>query len=238
LRRPVAADILALTKQSNQMIKPNRQPNPASDRDGPTEQRILDAAHDVFLRRGTAGARMQEIADEAGVNKALLHYYFRNKGRLAEAVFARVARVLIPAVFEVLASDTMLEQKVERVVQLELDYLSRSPHLPAYLLSELHHHPERPRQLMLALTGRAPEDVRPGIFGALRAQIAERVRAGTMRPIEPEQFVVNLLSLCVFPFAAKPMVMVMLGLDQAGFDRFIDRRRQELVPFFLGALRP
>ncbi len=220
------------------MIKPNSQATATPARDGHTEQRILDAAHAVFLRRGTAGARMQEIADEAGVNKALLHYYFRNKDRLAEAVFARVARVLMPAVFAMLASDATLEQKVERVVQLELDYLSRSPHLPAYLLSELHHHPERPRQLLFAMTGKAPEDVRPGIFTALRAQIAERVRAGAMRPIEPEQFVINLLSLCVFPFAARPMVMVMLGLDQAGFDRFIDHRRQELVPFFLGALRP
>jgi len=60
------------------MIKPSSQA-----RDGDTEQRILDAAHTVFLRRGTAGARMQEIAKEAAVNSALLHYYFRSKERLA-----------------------------------------------------------------------------------------------------------------------------------------------------------
>jgi hypothetical protein len=59
-----------------------------------------------------------------------------------------------------------------------------------------------------------------------------------MRPIKPEQFVVNLLALCVFPFAARPMVMLLLDLDEQGFQQFIERRRTELVSFFLGALRP
>jgi hypothetical protein len=59
-----------------------------------------------------------------------------------------------------------------------------------------------------------------------------------MHPIAPDQFIVNLLSMCVFPFAARPMLMALLGFDQAGFDRFIDRRRRELAPFFLRALRP
>src|SRR4029077_10489968 len=88
-----------------------------------TEQRILDAAHRVFLRRGSAGARTQEIADEAGVNKALLHYYFRSKERLASAVFARAASRLLPPVIATLASDEELETKIERVIEIELDVL-------------------------------------------------------------------------------------------------------------------
>src|SRR6185436_16021584 len=88
--------------------------------DGTTEQRILDAAHAVFIRRGTAGARMQEIAEEAGVNKALLHYYFRSKERLAEAVFRRVALQLFPPLIGVLSSpDLSIEEKVARVIELE-----------------------------------------------------------------------------------------------------------------------
>src|ERR1700704_1909452 len=100
-----------------------RRPSSAPAPDGQTEQRILGAAHTVFLRRGTAGARMQDIATEAGVNQALLHYYFRSKARLSEAVFRRAARQLFPTVFEVMASDAELEDKVTRVVQLELDHL-------------------------------------------------------------------------------------------------------------------
>src|SRR5436190_19456524 len=92
------------------------------------EQRILDAAHAVFVRSGTAGARTQEIAKEAGVNPALLHYYFRSKERLAETVFKRAAGRLLPAVIRILASDAELEDKVRQVVQVELDYLSKAPY--------------------------------------------------------------------------------------------------------------
>src|SRR5438045_3749059 len=109
-------------------------------RDGDTEQRILDAAHTIFLRSGTAGARMQDIAAEAGVNQALLHYYFRSKERLSEAAFRRAAGQLLPRVIAVMASDVEIEEKVARVVELELDHLSRAPYLPGYIISELTHH--------------------------------------------------------------------------------------------------
>src|SRR4051812_12563752 len=93
-----------------------RQQSIQSDHDGTTEQRILDAAHAIFVRAGTAGARMQDIAAEAGVNQALLHYYFRSKAQLSEAVFRRAARQLFPVVIEVIVSDLSLEEKVKRVV--------------------------------------------------------------------------------------------------------------------------
>ena len=128
-------------------------PAAASSRDRDTEQRILDAAHRVFLRRGSAGARTQEIADEAGVNKALLHYYFRSKDRLAEAVFRRAATALFPAVLTILGSDGALEDKVQRVIHHELDVLLAHPYLPGYILAEVTHHPQRVNQLLPAMTG-------------------------------------------------------------------------------------
>lgn len=207
-------------------------------RDRDTEQRILDAAHAVFLRRGTAGARTQEIAKEAGVNSALLHYYFRSKERLADAVFQRAAGELLPTVIRILGSDAELETKVEQVVDVELRQLLKTPYLPGYILSELAHHPERVRQLFSTVTGMTPSEIGARVFKVLGAQINARVRAGRMHPIAPEQLAVNLLALCVFPFAARPMVMALLGLDQAGFTQFIERRRKELAPFFLRALRP
>src|SRR5215813_12540736 len=86
-------------------------PRPPHRRDGDTEQRILDAAHAVFVRRGTAGARMQEIAAEAGVNQALLHYYFRSKEQLARGAFERAGSQLMPAIIRTLASDAPLDAK-------------------------------------------------------------------------------------------------------------------------------
>jgi AcrR family transcriptional regulator len=216
-------------------MKPGSQ-SPALDR--ATEDRILDAADAVFRRRGTAGARMQDIADEAGVNKALLHYYFRSKERLASAVFHRGAQQLFPALFQLLASDLDLDTKVHRVVELELDRLQAAPFLPAYILSELHHHPERGAELISTVAGARPEQIADRLFGTLRRQIKERVDAGTMRPISAEDFVVNLLSLCIFPFAARPLLMAIRGLDEAGFGRTMAKRKRDLPEFFLSALRP
>ena len=210
----------------------------AAGRDGDTEQRILDAAHEVFVRRGSAGARMQEIAAEAGVNQALLHYYFRSKDRLAKAAFERAASQLMPAVIQVLGSDGDLEHKVARVIDLEIDHLSRAPYLPGYIISEITHHPERVRELIAAMTGLSPEIIRPRVVATLGGQLDARIKSGTMRPIAPDQFIVNLMSLCIFPFAARPMISALLGLDEAGFARFIARRRDDLTSFFLRALRP
>ena len=226
------------------MVKPSgKRPAAASAAslppcDGATEQRILDAAHAVFVRTGTAGARMQEIAREAGVNSALVHYYFRSKGRLAEAVFHRAAAQLMPAVVGVLTSDRPLRDKVRAFVELELDRLTRTPYLPAYIISELAHHPERITQLVSGLTGSQPDALGRTLLRIVGAQIDEEVRVRRMRPITPEQFLVNLLSLCIFPFAARPMICALMGLDDKAFARFIRDRREQLPDFFLDALRP
>lgn len=205
--------------------------------DQDTRDRILDAAKRVFLRQGTAGARTQEIADEAGVNKALLHYYFGSKESLAEAVFRREAGRLLPPVIEVLASDAPLEEKVQTVVALYVERLTAAPQLPAYVLSEMHFHPERLRQFIGGVIGADPAAIAPRVFGALGRQIDAAVAAGRMRPVAPDQFMVNLLSLCIFPFAARPLLTMLLGGPEQ-FEAFIARRADGLPAFFLGALRP
>jgi TetR/AcrR family transcriptional regulator len=218
-------------KRLNKRATPRR-------RDGDTERRILDAAHAVFVRRGTSGARMQEIAAEAGVNQALLHYYFRSKEQLAQAAFERAAQGFMPAVIGVIASGEALEDKVARIITLELAHLSRAPYLPGYIIGEVTHRPERAGQLIAAVTGLTPDQIGSRVLDTLRRQIKARVKRGTMAPIAPESFVVNLMALCIFPFAVRPMVMAMLGMDDRRFEQFIRRRQEDLPAFFMGALRP
>ncbi len=210
----------------------------APARDGDTESRILDAAHAVFLRRGTAGARMQEIADEAGVNKALLHYYFRSKSRLADAVFLRVASGVFGRLGQLLASDAPIEDTVQRVIALYLDLFSRAPFVPGYVISEINQHPGRARQLLAGVRRMRSEVGATDLLRNIDRQIRARVSAGTLRPITARQFVVNLVSLCVFPFAARPMICAALDLDDDGFHRLIEERKRSLPRFFLDALRP
>ena len=224
-----------MVKQTGQLAR-RRRKTPVPD--GDTEQRILDAAHVVFMRSGTAGARTQEIAAEAGVNSALLHYYFRSKDRLAEAVFRRAAGELFPAVAGILMSDLALEDKVRQVIEVELDRLSKTPYLPAYVISELAYHPERIHQLIAAVTGSRPDAIGKTVLDTVGGQIKAEVKAGRLRPIAPEQFLVNLLSMCIFPFAAQPMLGALLGLDGDKFTRFIRDRKRELPEFFMKAVRP
>ena len=221
-----------MVKQTNRRVGAPR------SRDTDTEQRILEAARTVFLRRGTAGARMQEIAAEAGVNQALLHYYFRSKERLSAAVFQHIASRIFPALALTLAADISLDEKIDGLIGVYLENLSRNPFVPGYLISELHHHPERVQQLLTVAIGADPQAVLPPLFKKLEKQIDERVRAGTMRRIQPHQLLINLISLCIFPFAARPMLSIMFGMDDPGFARFIDQRRKELPEFVRNALRP
>jgi AcrR family transcriptional regulator len=209
-----------------------------TERDTDTEARILDAAHVVFVRRGTAGARMQEIADEAGVNKALLHYYFRSKSRLAAAVFQRVARGLFLRVSEILGSDAGIEDKVRGVIRLYLEQLTKTPYAPAYVISELNQHPDRAAQFVEAVRHIREQSLSADVLDTLGKQIRRRVRAGEMRAISTPQFIANLASLCIFPFAARPMLCAILDFDDRGFTRFIEERKTVLPEFFLNALRP
>lgn len=202
------------------------------------EQRILDAARRVFIRRGTAGARMQEIADEAGVNQALLHYYYRSKARLAERVFLEAAGRLFAAIVPALTADAPLEELIEQFVHRYIDEVRNSPFIPGYVLAELHHHPERVPALLARATGSEPSRMARAALDGLRERIAARVKAGTMRPVTPEQFFITLVGSVVFPFAARPILTAFLGMDDAAFDCFLDQRRLELPAFILSALRP
>ncbi len=250
-RREGSGAVQALTPSGlNHMIKPYDLTNQLSKgsmdmneatgdgRDRDAEDVILEAAHDVFVRRGTSGARMREIAETAGVNQALIHYYFRNKEGLARAVFVRAARQLMPAVLQALGSSLPLEEKVERVIDTEMEILGKHPYLPGFILCELAHHPERAEQLVEAALGEDHDHAVPDATAVLGRQLREAASRGDIRPIEPEQFLVNLLALGIFPFAARPLLEVVLGLEEAGFETFLAERRRELVGFFLRGLRP
>ncbi|MEO7218459.1 MAG: TetR/AcrR family transcriptional regulator [Gemmatimonadaceae bacterium] len=206
--------------------------------DGETEERILQAARTVFVRHGTGGARMQDIAQEAGVNQALLHYYFRSKDRLAQAVFRDIAGRVAPAIVLVFGSDSSIEQKVEQFVQLYIDTLRQSPFIPGYIIAELHFNPERLTTLAADIAAQHLGDAMKSFLPRLAAQLEEQARIGAMRSIAVDQFLVNMVSLCVFPFAASPVLRLVFGQDDADFSRFLDERRKELPDFILNALRP
>jgi TetR/AcrR family transcriptional regulator len=205
--------------------------HPAPRADQETRERILDAAHTVFIRKGTAGSRTQEIAAEAGVNKALVHYYFGTKAALADAIFERALGTLVPKIFGILADPTRtIEEKVPAIVREQIDFHSARPYFAGYMVSELHAEPDRIARLMTR-HGKVPLDV-------LRRQLREGAKAGKIRRISAEQFVANMMGLLIFPFAIRPALVELLSLDDAGWRGFLEERRRILPDFFMAGLRP
>jgi AcrR family transcriptional regulator len=197
-----------------------------------TEARILEAAHTVFIRKGTQGANLKDIAREADVNQALLHYYYRDKETLADTVFEQVASTFIPRIQEAFAADLPLETKVERIVQKYIELIRENPYLPSYIVGELNHNPEEMKERVRSM-GLAPYEG----YAALEEQLQARADAGDIRPISAEQFVVNLLSLCIFPFIGRPLIEVQFDMDGEEFERFLEERAEALPAFFMNALR-
>lgn len=202
-------------------------------RNASTEERILEAARTVFVRHGTHAASLKEIAQEADVNQALLHYYFRDKKTLADTVFQQVASEFIPEIQTVFTANQPIEEKVETIVQKYVEFIREHPYLPVYIIGELNQTPEEMKERIRSL-GLAPFDE----LDALDEQLQEKAETGTLRRISAEQFVVNLLSLCIFPFIARPLIETMFGMDDAAFEAFIEERKENIPSFFLNALRP
>jgi AcrR family transcriptional regulator len=199
---------------------------------GDAKVRILDAADAIFVRHGIDGARMQEIADRAGVNKALLHYYFRSKAELARAVWLRIAVAFVPGLFQMLSSNLSLEEKIKQYVEVYHSMLTLHPYVLAYVISEGARRPEFFDNYYSSERRLAAHQM----MSKLREQIEERVKKNEMAPISAEQFYVTLASNTLFPFAGGPMLTEALGLTSKEFSTLMEQRRRELPAFLKKAL--
>ena len=111
------------------------------EKDKSTEEKILDAARKVFVQKGLDGARMQDIADEAGINKALLHYYFRTKDKLFEMIFMETVGKIFPRFEMILLSDMDFFEKIRQIVSSYIEVIIHNPYLPLFVLNEMNKQP-------------------------------------------------------------------------------------------------
>ncbi|VAW22804.1 Transcriptional regulator, AcrR family [hydrothermal vent metagenome] len=193
-----------------------------------TEQKIMDAAHAVFLEKGMDGARMQEIANEAGINKALLHYYFRTKQKLFEAIFKRVIKHSFPIVSKTLLSDIPIREKMDLFIDSYLNLLSKNPFLPAFLLKEIHRDPEFLANVIKG-SGINPDKI--------LTMLGKEMDKGNIRRMNPRDLITNIIALSVFPFAAKPLLSIMLfNGDQKAYKIFLQERRETVKEFIFNAI--
>jgi AcrR family transcriptional regulator len=199
-------------------------------KDETSEEKILEAARRVFLQKGMAGARMQEIADEAGINKALLHYYFKSKEQLFDKVFTQAAEKLFPKMNQILNADLPLFEKIEVFISSYMDVMSENPYLPLFVLNEVHRDPDG---FYKRMSGEL-KFPRPEKF---LLQLDEAVKKGEVKPVSPLQLFMTMISGTIFPFMAKPLFQIHMGVDEFQFKQFIFQRRTEFSRFIINSLK-
>lgn len=202
----------------------------AKKKDTGTEEKILAAARKVFMTKGMTGARMQDIADEAGINKALLHYYFRDKDKLFETIFLQEASKFFPRINMIFESDALLFEKIRQFVREYIDEMQANPFLPWFVMNELNRDPD---QFLKKVWG--PDNLpKPAKF---LEQIATEIRTGHIKPIHPLHLLMNMISMTIFPFIGKPMFMRNLGLGEKQFAAIMEQRKKEVPDFIIDSIK-
>jgi AcrR family transcriptional regulator len=199
-------------------------------KDKGAEERILAAAKKIFTSKGMAGARMQDIADEAGINKALLHYYFRDKDKLFELIFLEEAQKFFPKINAIFNSDALLFQKIENFVTEYIDEMQENPYLPWFVMNEINRDPD---QFMYKIWGK-DNLPKPAKF---LEQIEKEIKKGTIKRINPLHLLLNLLSMTIFPFVAKPMVIRNLRMNDTQFKQAMEQRKAEIPKFIIDSIK-
>lgn len=198
-----------------------------------TEETIFNAAREEFIEKGFDGTRMQEIAKRAGINKALLHYYYRTKEKLFDAIFEKVFKAFMPEIFEVMQSDASISYKIEVFVSNYLKLIMENPHIPSFVLHELNRNPERLQGLFGSILG----TIRDKGFDRFSESLKKEIEAGKIIPIAPEQLIVNIIALCIFPVVARPIIQgVIFNNDKNRYNEFLESRKTEVAKFVINSI--
>ena len=193
-----------------------------------TEEKILEAAKNVFVSKGMEGARMQEIADEAGINKALLHYYFRSKERLFEAIFSEIIKFAFPKITRIVLSEEPVITKIEQIIDAYIDLLIKHPFIPGFVMKELNRDPSGLFKMIVKF-GLNPQF----IFDQLQLAMDR----GEIIKMNPRHLAANIISMCIFPFAARPILSFVIFKDnQKELETFYSERADVIKQFVINAI--
>lgn len=189
-----------------------------------TEERIKQAARKLFTQNGFAATRTRDIAKEAGINLALLNYYFRSKQKLFDLVMMENFQKFLSGMTVNFQNPTLsMEDRLERIVTAYVDFLNEFPDLPLFILNEIKGNPSK-----------IAEQIRQEV-GPARSQFFKELQAAKSQgqiELEPFHFVANLVGLTVFPFVARPLLQRVSGVSDEQFLQLMEERKR-LVPAWI-----
>ena len=198
--------------------------------DNTTEQKIIDAAETVFHEKGFDGARMQEIADKANINKGLLHYYFKSKDALFDAIFKMAVKRMSGNIHSILKMEISLEEKIDLIIDSYMNLLLRNSSLPRFVITEINR--DSDKFIKKYLNGEINN-----VFNQFIASVQKEIEIGRIKNIEPKHLFMNMISMILFPFIGKPMIQVLIGVDNKEFNKLMIERREHVKLFIKQALQ-
>jgi TetR/AcrR family transcriptional regulator len=201
-----------------------------TDNDKQTEEKIFEAATDVFVEKGMDGARMQDIATHAGINKALLHYYYRTKDQLFNAVFEMIAGKILKRFAPVFDETLSLEEKIRFFYKEHIAFLQANPRLPGFLLNEVNRNPERIKNLLKNVDF-------DNIWLKLFQQHEEELKKFNITKASMPQLMISIASLSVFPFAARGILEGILEKTGHNFNDYMEERKEYAADFVINAIK-
>lgn len=196
------------------------------------EQLILEVARKQFVQKGFAATKMQDIAEEAQVNKALLHYYFRSKDKLYHEIIVKTLDKMVPRFAAAMAMEGTFWERLENLVHTYVGMLVAEPDIPFFIMSELAQEQDR---FINELRQRA--HYFPAAQGFVMSMHEEMV-AGRIRTIPPLHLMLNIMSMTVFPFVAKPIFCTIFNFEEAAFNELMEERKSVIMNFLRAALKP
>jgi len=194
-----------------------------------TEEKIKQAAKEIFQQKGFAGAKTRDIAERAGINLALLNYYFRSKEKLFGLVMEDSVQELFLIIrTEVFDSESSLIEKIVKIVNTYFDVLKTNANLPLFILGEIQANPDTFAERL-----NLPNDFL--VNTALYQQVKAQLKIAGIEHINPLHILINVLSLTIFPFIASPMIRTLSNFPDNNFDLFIEERRT-LIPIWIKSM--
>ncbi len=174
---------------------------------------------------------MQAIAEKAGINKALLHYYFRSKQKLFEVVFKTVIKLLLPKLFKVFEDNSLdFNEKLRRFIDSYITMIMKNPHIPVFIIHELS---TNKTSSLKAAFAELNLDLSP-----IKNLITQEVEKGNIRDIKPEHLIINIIALCVFPVAASPIgTQILFNGDKKAYGNFLKERKQQVADFVINSIK-
>ena len=204
----------------------------AQEKDTNKEQLILETAERLFLDKGFAMTSTTEIAKEVGCNQAMVHYYYRTKEKLFQAIFEKKVRLMFSSLFNPIDENISFEERLKNMIESHFEIIKANPKIPFLLFNELTTNPKR-LEAIVKESGLAES-----VINQFNKELQAEIKKGTIRPISPMDLLLSIVYLNIILFIAKPLLETVLSISEDDYKKLIEKRKQENVLIILRSLKP